>query len=111
MTDLVKNIRSKLDPQELAYLKDTFGVELRDPETVAVLAELNAAARDVPREPRENSDSLFRVDNPCGLDSLVSDLSHDLEQSFPSSADEIASQQRFQRHQSDIQACCQLPLL
>jgi hypothetical protein len=39
MTDLVKNIRSKLDPQEFAYLKDTFGVELRDPETVAVLAE------------------------------------------------------------------------
>jgi hypothetical protein len=56
MTDLVKNIRSKLDGQELAYLKDTFGVELRDPETVAVLAELNAAARDI-----EKIEQKFRI--------------------------------------------------
>jgi hypothetical protein len=49
MTDLVQSIRSKLDSRELSYLKDTFGVELRDPETVALLAEMAAAAQDIAR--------------------------------------------------------------
>lgn len=47
MTDPLNSIRSKLDPQELTFLKDTFGVELRDPEMLAALSELNAATREM----------------------------------------------------------------
>jgi len=47
--DHARSIRSKLDSQELAYLKDTFGIELRDPETAAVLSELAASIRDMER--------------------------------------------------------------
>jgi hypothetical protein len=46
MSEFISSIRSKLDPHELAYLKESFGVELRNPETVAVLAEMSAAARE-----------------------------------------------------------------
>lgn len=36
------SIRSKLDPHEFAYLKDSFGFELQDLETVALVADVSA---------------------------------------------------------------------
>jgi hypothetical protein len=39
----LKSIRSKLTAAELLYLKDTFGIELRDPTVVAALTELEIA--------------------------------------------------------------------
>jgi ClpX C4-type zinc finger len=39
----LKSIRSKLSSAELAYLKDVFGVELRDSELIAALNELDLA--------------------------------------------------------------------
>lgn len=61
MTDLFQSIRAKLDTQELTYLKDTFGVELRDPETVALLSEMAAAARDI-----EGIQQKFRIRGVSG---------------------------------------------
>jgi hypothetical protein len=39
----LRSIRSKLSEAELSYLKDEWGLELRDPEVVAALSELDAA--------------------------------------------------------------------
>jgi len=56
MSEIISSIRSKLDADELAYLKESFGVELRDPETVALLAEVSAAVREL-----EKIEQRFRI--------------------------------------------------
>jgi hypothetical protein len=40
MPDLITSIRSKLSQAELIFLKENFGVELRDPEVVAAISEM-----------------------------------------------------------------------
>jgi len=43
----LKAIRTKLSNAELAYLKDSFGVELRDPAILAALSDLDLARQQL----------------------------------------------------------------
>lgn len=47
MPEHITSIRSKLTPAEIEYLQIVFGIDLRDPEVIAALSELDGARRQL----------------------------------------------------------------